>query len=75
MVIVLRKLTTLKGFYRKTKTSCLSSWTPCILHYNYKAKTFLTPSSIELKPFILQSDIITTRLCLDVLKRSSKALY
>ena len=31
MVIILRKLTTLKGFYRKPKIGCLNSWTPCIL--------------------------------------------
>ena len=31
MVIILRKLTTLKGFYRKTKIGYLNSWTPCII--------------------------------------------
>ena len=31
MVIILRKLTTLKGLYRKTKISCLNSGTPCSL--------------------------------------------
>ena len=30
MVIIVRKLTILRGFYRKTKIiSCLNSWTPC----------------------------------------------
>ena len=29
MVIILRKLTILKGFYRKTKIGCLNSWTLC----------------------------------------------
>ena len=31
MVIILRKLTTLEGFYRKTKIGCPNSGTPCIL--------------------------------------------
>ena len=29
MIIILQKLATLKGFWRKTKTDCLNSWTPC----------------------------------------------
>ena len=31
MVIILQKLTTLKGFYRKTNIGCLNTWTPCIV--------------------------------------------
>ena len=33
MVIILRKLTTLKEFCRKTKLGCLNLWTPCMSNY------------------------------------------
>ena len=34
MVIILRKLSTLKWFYRKTKIGCLNSCTACTVYPN-----------------------------------------
>ena len=43
MLIILQKLTNLKGFYRKTKIDYLNSWTPCISYQIFSPKKSFLP--------------------------------